>query len=251
MSLPVIFMSCSNGGNVESGDKDKNRTFNVGGVEFTMVYVEGGTFMMGSDDANVLDNEAPVHQVTLSDYYIGQTEVTQALWLAVMGSNPSYFKGDSFPVENVSWDDCQEFIDKLNQITGEGFSLPTEAQWEFAARGGNNSMGYKYIGSNDPNAVAWYYDNANDETHPVGTKWANELGIYDMSGNVGEFCNDWYGDYSSVAVTDPTGPSSGPGRVFRGGSWYGYANCCQYSFRNYIKPLLSACYLLGFRLAMK
>ena len=213
-------------------EKGKNRTFNVGGVEFTMVYVEGGTFMMGSNDADADDDEKPVHQVTLSDYYIGETEVTQALWKAVVGSNPSSFKGDNLPVEEVSWYDCQDFIGRLNQITGENFSLPTEAQWEFAARGGDDSKGYKYSGSNNPDAVAWYEDNAcyvqDCGTRPVATKQPNELGIYDMSGNVWEWCSDWYGSYSSAAVTDPAGPSSGSIRVYRGGSWLSFATyfCC-------------------------
>lgn len=226
-----------------------NRTFNVNGVEFTMVYVEGGTFMMGSNDAEAWEYEKPVHQVTLSDYYIGQTEVTQALWQAVMGSNPSWWKGGNLPVEEVSWDDCQDFIGRLNKITGENFSLPTEAQWEFAARGGNYSKGYKYSGSNDIDAVAWYY-NSNSETHPVATKQANELGIYDMSGNVCEWCYDWYGDYSSAAVTDPTGPTSGSRRVNRGGSWNHGANLCRCAVRITGMPK-EPDYDLGLRLALK
>lgn len=221
-------------------EKGKNRTFNVGGVEFTMVYVEGGTFMMGNADPDAHPSERPVHQVTLSDYYIGETEVTQALWQAVMGSNPSRFKGDNLPVEKVSWYDCQDFIGRLNQITGENFSLPTEAQWEFAARGGNYSKGYKYSGSNNPDAVAWYEDNAryvqDYGTRPVATKQPNELGIYDMSGNVWEWCSDWYGSYSSAAVTDPAGPSSGSYRVNLGGSWYSNATNCRCADRGSFKP---------------
>ena len=164
-----------------------------------------------------------MHQVTLSDYYIGETEVTQALWQAVMGSNPSRFKGDNRPVENVSWNDCQDFIAALNRLTGKYFSLPTEAQWEFAARGGIKSKGYKYSGSNNIESVACYGENVGTtggyETRAVATKQPNELGIYDMSGNVWEWCGDWYGEYVSNSVTDPQGPLSGFTRVCRGGSW--------------------------------
>lgn len=251
--LCFSFVSCSDDDSDDGGSpkKGKNRTFNVNGVEFTMVYVEGGTFMMGSNDAEAWYNERPVHQVTLSDYYIGQTEVTQALWQAVMGSNPSYRKGGSMPVESVSWYDCQEFIVKLNQITGENFSLPTEAQWEFAARGGNYSKGYKYSGSNNIDAVAWYVDNAwyvqDDGTRPVATKQPNELGIYDMSGNVFEWCSDWWGAYSSESVTDPSGPLSDSTRVLRGGSWYYNATYCRCTYRYYLPPTGTS-YYLGLRL---
>ena len=164
----------------------KNKTFTVNGVSFNLVYVAGGTFQMGS---NVGDyDEKPVHSVTLSDYYIGQTEVTQELWQAVMGSNPSDFKGAKNPVNNVSWNDCQEFIIKLNRLTGGRFRLPTEAEWEYAARGGNKSRGYIFSGSDYLGSVAWYEDNSGDEVHPIGSKSANELGLYDMSGNVFEWC---------------------------------------------------------------
>ena len=191
----------------------------VNGVQFTMIKVEGGTFQMGSTSGD--SDERPVHQVTLTnDYYIGETEVTQELWTAVMGSNPSRFKSSNqLPVEKVSWNDCQRFITKLNALTGRTFRLPTEAEWEFAARGGNASEGYTYSGSNNEGDVAWYGSNSNDETHVVATKAPNELGIYDMSGNVWEWCQDWYGSYSSEAQTNPTGPTSGSNRVIRGGSW--------------------------------
>jgi len=221
-----------------------NRTFTVKGVSFTMVYVQGGTFTMGATSeqgSDALDWEKPTHSVTLSSYMIGQTEVTQALWQAVMGNNPSRFTGDSRrPVENVSWDDCQEFLRKLNSLTGQRFRLPTEAEWEFAARGGVNSRGYKYSGSNTLGNVAWYDSNACDGvgrnspnygTHPVGTKQSNELGIYDMSGNVIEWCSDWYGDYSSSSQTNPQGPSSGSDHVLRGGSWNNFTRSCRVSFR--------------------
>ena len=148
-----------------------------------------------------------------------------------MGSNPSNHKGDNLPVENVSWNDCQVFIQKLNQLTGKQFRLPTEAEWEYAARGGRKSRGYKYAGSNDIGSVAWYWDNSGNGTHPVATKQANELGVYDMSGNVWEWCSDWYGDYQSSSQSDPQGPSSGFCRVIRGGSCYINARDCRVSIR--------------------
>ena len=200
------------------------------GVSIEMVKVEAGTFMMGAtpEMKNVWNDDKPVHQVTLSnDYYIGKYEVTQALWKAVMGTNPSKFKGDNLPVENVSWFDCQEFIGKLNSITGMSFRLPTEAEWEFAARGGEKSSGYQYSGSENLENVAWYVENSKDKTHSVGTKQANELGIYDMSGNVWEWCQDWYSNYQSASQIDPTGPMTGISRVYRGGCWVnGEMFCC-------------------------
>ncbi len=225
----------------------------VGGVSFTMKYVEGGTFTMGATSEQGSDadsDEKPTHQVTLSDYYIGQTEVTQELWTAVMGSNPSYFSGTNLPVENVSWNDCQTFITKLSTLTGMTFSLPTEAQWEYAARGGNKSKGYKYSGSNTIGGVAWYTSNSSSKTHSVATKQPNELGLYDMSGNVWEWCNDWYASsYSSTAAVNPTGPTTGSYRVLRGGSWYSNATSCRVSSRNYITPSDTSSDL-GLRLAL-
>ena len=230
-----------------SSDNDgQNKVFTVNGVSFKMIAVKGGTFQMGSDDG--IDIAKPVHQVTLSDYYIGETEVTQELWNAVMGSNPSYCTGDmQRPVEQVSWNDCQAFISKLNELTGEAFRLPTEAQWEYAARGGNQAQGRLYSGSNTIDDVAWYYSNSSS-MHPVKTKAPNELGIYDMSGNVYEWCSDWKGSYSSAAQTDPTGPSTGSSRVFRGGSWFLYAEYCRVAFRGSGTPTYSSFYL-GVRLA--
>ena len=221
-----------------------------------MVRVEGGTFTMGATAEQGGDAEAdekPAHQVTLSDYYIGKYEVTQAEWEAVMGKNPvEYDKGDNRPVQNVSWDDCQDFINKLNSLTGLNFSLPTEAQWEYAARGGNKSRGYKYSGSNEINAVGWCNTNSGKDTHPVGTKQANELGLYDMSGNVWEWCNDWSGSYSSGSQTNPTGPARGSSRVIRGGSssWKGLARFCRVSHRDDSAPDVRD-YDLGLRLAVR
>ena len=216
-----------------------------------MVYVEGGTFMMGATSeqgSDAPDGEKPVHQVTLSSFSIGRYEVTQEEWQTVMGSNPSEFKGSKRPVESVSWDDCQEFIRKLNAMTGKYFRLPTEAEWEYAARGGNRSHGYIYAGSNGPNSIAWYGGNSGYETHEVGGKQPNELGLFDMSGNVWEWCQDWYSSYSSSSQTNPTGPSSGARRVHRGGSWGLSAWNCRVSFRNWYAPGLRNNYL-GFRLA--
>lgn len=230
----------------------ENRTFTVNGVSFTMVAVKGGTFTMGatSEQTGAASSESPTHLVTLSDYYIGETEVTQELWQAVMGSNPSEFTGNlQRPVENVSWNDCQTFITKLNALTGETFSLPTEAEWEYAARGGDKAQGYLYSGSNTIGDVAWYTSNSSGTTHPVKTKQANELGVYDMSGNVWEWCSDWYGSYSSSAQTDPVGPSSGSDRVLRGGGWHGDATYCRVAYRNNNTPTI-VLLIYGLRLSL-
>ncbi|MBE6193211.1 MAG: PEGA domain-containing protein [Rikenellaceae bacterium] len=210
---------------------------NFGDIE--MVFVKGGTFTMGATSeqgSDAYSDEKPTHSVTLSDYYIGKYEVTQAQWRAVMGNNPSRFKGDNLPVERVSWDDIQEFITKLNAQTGKNFRLPTEAEWEYAARGGNQSKGYKYSGSNTLGDVVWYDDNSSSKTHSVGQKQPNELGIYDMSGNVWEWCSDWYGSYSSSLQTNPMGPSGGSDRVLRGGSWLNDARDCRVSIRDSVTP---------------
>ena len=191
-------------------------------LSINMMCVEGGTFQMGATpemDPDALAHEAPVHSVTLSDYYIGQIEVTQALWKTVMGTNPSTIKDNNRPVNNVSWADCQVFIEKLNQKTGYSFRLPTEAEWEYAARGGNKSRGYKYAGSDNIDEVAWYKDNSGGKYQPSALKKPNELGIYDMSGNVFEWCQDWYGPYSADAQVNPQGPESGPYHMIRGGGW--------------------------------
>ena len=230
------------------------QTFMGKGVEFKMIKVEGGTFSMGatSGQTNYDNDEKPVHSVTLSDYYMGETEVTQELWVAVMGSNPSEFTGDNQrPVEYVSWDDCQEFIEKLNSLTGKQFRLPTEAEWEYAARGGKYSRGYKYSGSNNADEVAWHNDNSGRKTHPVKTKKANELGLYDMSGNVFEWCNDWYDDnyYRNSPQTNPTGPSEGESRVLRGGGWCYFDMGVRVSRRDYLTPGYRHI-IIGLRLAL-
>ena len=210
------------------------------GITIDMVKVEAGTFMMGAtlEMENPFSWEKPVHQVTLTrDYYMGKYEVTQALWKTVMGSNPSKFKGDDLPVEQVSWNDCQEFISKLNSMTGRKFRLPTEAEWEYAARGGKKSCGYQYSGSSNISDVAWYGENRAGKTHPVGTKQANELGLYDMTGNVWEWCQDWwYGSYVSSSQTNPAGALIGSYRVVRGGSRRNRARNCRSSCRNGVDP---------------
>ena len=209
------------------------------GISIEMVKVEAGTFMMGatSEMQTHFEWEVPVHQVSLSnDYYMGKNEVTQALWQSVMGNNPSYYKGNNLPVESVSWKDCQKFISKLNKKTGRRFRLPTEAEWEYAARGGNKSRGYQYSGSSNISDVAWYKGNSGNKTHPVGTKQANELGIYDMSGNVEEWCQDWYDSYGSSSQSNPTGAVNGVFRVNRGGNYFVDPVFCRSSCRGFITP---------------
>ncbi len=192
-----------------------------------MVRVDGGSYQMGSYSGN--NDEQPVHSETVNTFYIGKTEVTQRLWSAVMGNNPSQFKGENLPVENVSWFDCQEFVDRLSRLTGRIFRLPTEKEWEYAARGGNKSRGYTYSGSDDIYRIAWYTENSGETTHPVAQKLDNELGIYDMSGNVWEWCSDNYStNYSS--------PRNRPSRVIRGSSWNGAAHSCSVAYRNGATP---------------
>jgi formylglycine-generating enzyme required for sulfatase activity len=221
-----------------AGCRSTSKTHGSAQEFIEMVYVEGGTFMMGCNaerDADCLDSQEPEHRVTVSSFNIGKYEVTQAQWKAIMGSNPSKFKGDSLPVETVSWKDARKFIRRLNAQTGKRYRLPTEAEWEFAACGGVKSNGYKYSGSNNIDDVAWYMDNSERKTHPVGTKLPNELGIYDMSGNVWEWCSDWFGDYSGDTQTNPKGPLTGSLRVLRGGSW-GDASHCWVAYRSYDTP---------------
>jgi formylglycine-generating enzyme required for sulfatase activity len=226
----------------------------------TMVFVKGGTFQMGSNSGD--SDENPVHTVTVSDFYIGKYEVTQKEWKEVMGNNR---KGDNLPVEQVSWYDAVEFCNKKSRKEGltpcysgsgknitcnfnaNGYRLPTEAEWEYAARGGNKSRNYKYSGSNTIGDVAWYQSNSGSKTHPVGKKQANELGLYDMSGNVWEWCWDWYGNYSSSSQTNPRGASYGSNRVFRGGSWYYNAFSCRVADRLNRNPGSSGNFI-GFRL---
>ncbi len=226
--------------------------FNVNGVKFKMVKVEGGTFLMGAtikQDKYADNDEKPVHHVTLSDYFIGQTEVTQELWQAVMGNNPSFFKCRNCPVEQISWEDCQAFLGKLRELTGLPFRLPTEAEWEYAARGGNKSRNYKYSGSNKIEEVAWCEANSNNRTHKVGTKVANELGLYDMNGNVAEWCNDWYGEYRDFPQMNPKGTEGKEQRVYRGRAWNYTGESMRISHRNCDYPK-QASFNIGFRLAL-
>ncbi len=235
-----------------STDEVSAETYEVNGVSFDMIMVEGGTFTMGATSeqgSDAWDEEEPIHKVTLSSFMMGKYEVTQALWTSVMGDNPSHHEGDDLPVENVSWNDCQTFIEKLNSLTGKNFRLPTEAEWEYAARGGNKSRGYKYAGGDNIDDVAWYYGNSGNKTHAVGTKQPNELGLYDMSGNVREWCSDWNGGYSSSAQTNPTGATSGFLRVRRGGGWGDIAMDCRVSRRYILTPDYSLNFL-GLRLAL-
>ncbi len=215
-----------------------NGVLKINDVTYKMVSVEGGTFTMGatSEMKGAWEHEFPTHLVTVSGFSIGQTEVTQALWKAVMEKNPSHFKGDDYPVERVSWNDCKDFLYKLDSLTGKDFRLPTEAEWEFAAREGNNSNHTKYSGNNNINDVAWYNGNSEGKTHSVAQLQANELGIYDMCGNVWEWCSDWYGDYSNIAQTNPTGAVNGTYRVFRGGDWKSDARYCRSSYRTGNSP---------------
>lgn len=228
------------------------RIFTANGVSFTMILVEGGTFIMG-DNSNS-DTDTAEHQVTLSDYYIGQTEVTQALWKAVMGNLPSMRyenRGDNKPMD-AKWDEWQTFINRLNELTGLKFRMPTEAEWEYAAMGGNRSRGYIYAGSNDLNEVAWYYENSGGHYHPVATKKPNELYLYDMSGNASVWVSDWYAPYPTTPQTNPTGPRSGTDHVFRGG----YATL-PYSSKDFrikdrrcISPVYFEYFNFGLRLAL-
>lgn len=221
----------------------------INGIE--MVVVPGGTFTMGSDDAQALDTERPAHSVTVSNYFIGKYEVTQALWVAVMGSNPSGFRGDdNLPVENISWNMAMEFITKLNAITDKRYRMPTEAEWELAAREALLTQKYPYSGSYNVDEVAWYCDNAENRTHPVGQKKPNPRGIYDMSGNVFELCYDRFGMYSTAHQTNPIGPSSGTFRIMRGGSYVDNAFGCRIIYRNGLDSQDARYINVGLRLAM-
>lgn len=209
------------------------QTYYAHGVSFKMIGVQGGSFRMGSTDSDADSDERPTHMVTLNSYYIGETEVTQELWEAVMNYNPSEFQYSSqLPVEFVSWDDCRDFIRELNSITGKEFRFPSEAEWEYAARGGHQPSSTKFSGSNSIAAVGWYNSNSEETTHPVKMKKPNSLGIYDMSGNLWEWCQDWYGPYSSNNANNPSGPFSGSNKVLKGGAWNGGPKNCRLTNRD-------------------
>jgi formylglycine-generating enzyme required for sulfatase activity len=217
----------------------------------SMVFVQGGTFRMGctQEQQGSCESDETLHSVTVSSFSIGKYEVTQAQWKLIMGSNPSKFQGDNLPVENVSWHDAQEFIARLNDTTGKRYRLPTETEWEYAARGGAKSRGYKYSGSHNLNSVAWFEDNSGYSTHPVGSKLPNELGIYDMSGNVYEWCSDGYDSYPASAQQDPVGAGSGSYRVIRGGCRGSSATDCRVAYRSFKSPG-SRYSLFGFRVVL-
>lgn len=221
-------------------------------LDIPMVVVAGGTFEMGGIETygeQCYPDEFPKHTVTVDDYYIGQFEVTQELYKFVMGYNPSHFVGDSLPVDNISWVDAKTFIHELNKMTGKQYRLPTEAEWEFAARGGRWSQDLNYSGSDDLNAVGWCDGNSGRRTHAVGTKAPNELDIYDMCGNVYEWCQDRYAIYKADPQTNPQGPDFGKARVMRGGSWRSEARNCRNTYRSsedYEARILNC----GLRLAM-
>ena len=221
----------------------------VNGVSFDMVSIKGGSFLMGNSDRK--ENERPIHRVTVGDFYIGKTQVSQSLWRAVMGNNPSYFEGDNLPVESVSWDDVQVFIEKLNRLSGKKYRLPTEAEWEYAAGGGSEKR-TNWSGTDDESSLtkyAWCDSNSGNQTHEVATKLPNSLGLYDMSGNVWEWCNDWYGSYTSNDQVNPIGASSGTLRVIRGGSGFSKLPYCQVANRGNYRPV-NFNYGLGFRLSL-
>lgn len=223
----------------------------VGNVSFKMVGVTGGSFTMGAaQDVEATEAEVPSHFVQISTFRIGECEVTQHLWSAVMGRNPSMLRRfPRYPVEMVSWDDCLTFIDRLNRMTGLSFRLPTEAEWEYAARGGNKTEGYKYSGSDDIGLVAWYKGNSASATHEVKTKLPNELGLYDMSGNAFEWCADRYGPYEPDTLVDPAGAASGAYRSNRGGGVFSEPRSCRNTSRSRDESSVRFC-TLGLRLAL-
>lgn len=259
LCVPCLYATTPSDDAESQGQQTQPANFivTVGNVSFKMIWVEGGCFDMGSPAGVGYNDERPQHKVTLDGYWIAETEVTQGLWRAVMNGKDEGWttecgKGSDYPAYCVSYTEAIDFCNKLNELTDNkyGFRLPTEAEWEYAARGGNKSNGYTYSGSNTLDNVAWYSGNSNSKTHVVKTKAANELGIYDMSGNVWEWCSDYSSRYYSESgnLQNPKGPSTGVGRVLRGGSWYDYAEYCRVANRFNYFPDDSNDYF-GFRLA--
>ncbi len=250
-SQTLLFAFVCTWGLLPLSAQNNTYTETVNGVSFTMVRVQGGTFAMGctaEQGGDCDDNESPTHQVTLSDYAIGETEVTQALWYAVMDDIPPTNQDcASCPIDNFTWSRLQRFILNLNAITGKSYRLPTEAEWEFAARGGQKGAGWRFSGGNNLIELAWMENNAGGKKHPVKGKKPNELGLYDMSGNVWEWCSDWYGEYPKDGQTNPTGPSTGSYRVMRGGDFHSDQPYCRLTVRYYGIPDGSRG--LGFRIA--
>ena len=218
--------------------------------EGQLVLVKGGSFKMGDLFGDGNREEKPVHPVTVSDFYIGKFEVTQSQWESVMGSNPSHFQGcPNCPVERVSWMDVNDFLEKLNELTGKNYRLPTEAEWEYAAKGGNKSNGYRYSGKTNINFVAWYSGNSGNKTNPVGQKEPNEIGVYDMSGNVWEWVSDWFGYFTDTPVDNPIGSENGEFKIVKGGGWFGYTGGSRVSCRGSDEPVNKRSYI-GFRVAL-
>ena len=244
-------VSGNSGGGNRPTSRNQDFTETAFGLNMRMIYVEGGSFNMGctSEQGGDCDSdESPTRYVTVNSFYMGMLEVTQSQWEKVMGTSvyqqknkanpdwPMRGTGADYPMYYVSWEEAKEFCRRLSQQTGKTYRLPTEAEWEYAARGGKKNEGTKYSGSNYLGSVAWYSENSNSSTHPCGTKQANALGLYDMSGNVWELCEDWYGDYLSYDTNNPKGASTGQYRVLRGGGWYSNASRCRVAYRNCYSP---------------
>lgn len=219
----------------------------------SMIFVKGGSFTMGSNNSLSFPDELPTHSVTLSDYYLAKVTITQKQWTAIMGENSlwseNYGKGDNYPANFISYGQAKQFIERLNEYSGMQFRMPTEAEWEYAACGGQQSQGFVYSGSNDANKVAWYRDNAGEKMHPSAMLSPNELGLFDMSGNLWEWCSDYYGNYTSESATNPTGPETGAKRVVRGGSFTYEMAFSRCKTRNYL-PETNQSVAVGLRLAI-
>ena len=252
LSLCVFFLSSWCVIEAQSISISDEQKLMLAAIETSMISIEGGVFIMGctSDQgAECTQDEFPIHRVQLSGFKLLKTEVTQGMWLSVMGNNPSYNKRSAqFPVENVSYTEIEKFIDVLNAMSSHQYRLPTEAEWEFAARGGNKSKSTLFSGSSDAQSVSWNISNSSNTSHIAGYKNANELGIFDMSGNVWEWCSDWYGEYHASEESDPRGAIDGTDKVIRGGSYSGSIWFCRNAIRMHYAPAYKSNFI-GFRLA--